>query len=131
MATGLLGNGAQLVSMPMDAYRVDDELRIDLDLPGVDPDSISLTVENDLLHVEANRDVTHLDADRRVITERPHGAFSRRIVLGDALDTDALEATYEHGVLRLRLPVRESAKRRRVPVSIGGEQRAITAGDAA
>lgn len=132
VASQLWGDGrATTTAMPMDAYRVDDDLFIDLDLPGVDPESIELTVENDELVVSAHRDVRHLDADRRVITERGHGALARRIFLGDALDTDGLEANYEHGVLHIRIPVRESAKRRRIPVAIGGGQRAITAGDAA
>ncbi len=119
-------------AMPMDAYRHEDALHVHFDLPGIDPDSIELTVEQNVLSVTARRDAVHPEPDELIVTERPLGTFTRQVFLGDGLDPEKLEATYRNGVLHLTVPVLESAKPRRVPIAIeGGEQQAITAGQAA
>lgn len=101
--------------MAMDAYRTDGHVRVEFDLPGVDPASIELNVEKNVLTVKAGR---HWDREGTevIVHERPEGDFTRRLFLGDTLDTERLEATYDHGVLRLLIPVAEEAKPRRIEV---------------
>lgn len=132
VAASLFGDTHTLRTMPMDAFRHGDDLRIHIDLPGIDPDSIELTVEKNVLSVTARRNVDRSEADELIVSERPQGVFSRQVFLGDGLDTDALEAGYAQGVLSIRVPVRESAKPRRIPVSVeSGDKAAIGAGDSA
>lgn len=115
-------------SMPMDAYRQGDHLMVHLDLPGVDADSIELTVERNVLSVTARRSFDRTDSDELIVSERPQGVFSRQVFLGEGMDTDQLEADYANGVLTIRVPVLESARPRRVPISASRSgQRAIEA----
>jgi HSP20 family protein len=103
--------------MPMDAYRSGDEFLVVFDLPGISPDAIELDVERNVLTVKAERrpTVTGNDAEMQ-IAERPLGVFSRQLFLGDALDTDNIRASYESGVLTLRIPVTERAKPRKIAI---------------
>ncbi len=103
--------------MPIDAYRRGDEFIVELDLPGIDPASIDLTVERNVLTVHAQRRRTAGDSVELLVGERPHGTFSRQLFLGDTLDTTNIEAAYTDGVLTLKLPVAERAKPRRVPIN--------------
>jgi len=115
----LAGTAARPAVMHVDAERDGDWFNVYFDLPGVDPDSIDLTVERNVLSVKAERQRPQKDNIETVIAERPMGVFSRQLFLGDTLDTDKLEATYENGVLSLRIPVSDSAKPRRISVSAG------------
>lgn len=117
LAQQALGTPSRPVAMPMDAYRRGDELVVELDLPGVDPQSIDLTVERDVLTVHAQRRRSDEPAVELLVGERPHGTFSRQLFLGDALDTANIDAAYTDGVLTLKLPVAERAKPRRVPIA--------------
>jgi HSP20 family protein len=102
---------------PMDAYRRGDRFFVHLDLPGVDPDSIDLTTEQNVLTVRAERQFHTRDEDEIIVNERPQGTFSRQLFLSDALDADNIQASYEQGVLTLEIPVAERAKPRRIQVS--------------
>jgi HSP20 family protein len=104
----------------LDAYRADDTFFIDIDLPGVDPASIDITVDGKVLTVRAERGRTGREGVRYLIAERPVGVFSRQVQLSDKLDTDRLEARYEQGVLTLRIPVLEERKPRRIEVTTAG-----------
>jgi HSP20 family protein len=118
-------------SVPMDAYRHADQFVIHLDLPGVDPDAIELTVEQNMLTIKAERHFEPAEGDELVITERPEGTFTRQLLLGESLDADRLEADYDQGVLTLRIPVAEAAKPRRVEITqSAGGQRSIVEGEA-
>ena len=114
------GNGGAGPAMPMDAYRQGDQFLVHFDLPGVDPDSIELTVEKNVLTVGAVRSWTRQEGQEWVVAERPQGTFSRQIFLGDTLDPDRIEAAYDQGVLTLTIPVAEQAKPRKVAVTTGG-----------
>jgi HSP20 family protein len=103
--------------IPVDAYRRDNELKLLLDLPGVDPDSIELTVEKDVLSVRATRTWVHAEGDQIQMTERAQGDFSRQLFLGESLDREDITATYENGVLTATIPVAEEAKPRKIEVS--------------
>lgn len=109
-------------AMPMDAYRRGDSVLVNLDLPGVDPDSVELTVERNVLTVKAERPASHGKDDDVLIAERPTGQFTRRLLLGQALDTDRVEAHYDRGVLSLTIPVAEKAKSRRIEVGVPGPE---------
>lgn len=106
-------------AMPIDAYRLDGELVVELDLPGVDAASIDLTVEKDVLTIHARRDRGAVDGVEYLIGERRHGAFSRQLFLGDALDTDRIDARYADGVLTITVPVAERSKPRKISVAAG------------
>src|SRR3954447_16453715 len=126
---GSLGTAARPAAMPLDAWRADDELVVELDLPGVDPASIDVDVERNVLTVRAERAVRASDAEL-LTAERPRGIFSRQLFLGDSLNTEQVSAQYTHGVLTLRIPVAEKAKPRKVQVQAveaDGDQKVITA----
>ncbi len=114
-------------SVPMDAYRHEDSFVINLDLPGVDPASIDLTVERNALTITAERHWEPVEGDQVLAAERRHGTFSRQLFLGDGLDTEKIHATYENGVLTLTVPVAERAKPRRIEVTSETHKEAITA----
>ena len=118
------GNARQ-ASMPMDAYRHGDSFVVHLDLPGVDPSSIDLSVEQNVLTISAERHWQTVEGDEVVANERRQGHFSRQLFLGNTLDTDGIHATYEAGVLTLTIPVSERAKPRRIQVATEQRQDAI------
>ena len=116
LASQLLGTTNRPAVMPMDAWREGDRFVIEFDLPGVSPESIDLDVERNVLTVRAERVGRNGDWEM-LASERPRGAFSRQLVLGDNLDLDRIEAGYENGVLRLVVPVSEKAKPRKIEVT--------------
>ncbi len=111
--------------MPMDAYREGDHVTVHFDLPGVDPESVELTVDRNVLTVKAERRWAPTEGTEVVASERVQGTFTRRLFLGESLDTSRIEANYDKGVLTVTVPVAEQAKRRRIEV---GRQPAIPAG---
>ncbi|MEU8408615.1 Hsp20/alpha crystallin family protein [Micromonospora sp. NPDC048842] len=123
LAEQFFGTAARPATMQLDAYRDGDHFYAAFDLPGVDPDSIDCTVERNVLTVRAERRRPAGDGVELVAAERPMGTFTRQLFLGDTLDTDKLEAGYEHGVLTLRIPVAERAKPRRVTIQANGSAR--------
>lgn len=123
----LVSGGRARSLMPMDAYRKDEQFIVHFDLPGVDPDSIDLTVEKNMLTVKAERIYDLGEGTDILFSERPQGSFSRRVYLGEALDVDNLDARYNNGVLTVVIPVAESAKPRKVEISAGGSPKAIEA----
>jgi HSP20 family protein len=112
---------------PMDAYRRGDEFVVCFDLPGMDLRTIDLTVEQNVLTIKAERHFERREGDEVIAAERPHGAFTRQLFLGDTLDAERLQATYDSGVLMLSIPVAEAAKPRKVPITAGTEERTIEA----
>jgi HSP20 family protein len=116
---GTQGTLARPAVMPMDAWREGDTFIVELDLPGVNPDSIDLDVERNVLTVKAER--PGRDGDTELIAaERPRGVFSRQLILGDTLDTERVAASYDAGVLSLRIPVAEQAKPRKIAIRSNG-----------
>ena len=113
--------------MLMDAWRQGDRFVIEFDLPGVQPESLDIDVERNVLTVRAERARGNGDWEL-LASERPSGVFSRQLVLGDNLDLERLEAAYDQGVLRLTVPVAERAKPRKIEVETvarGADQTAI------
>jgi HSP20 family protein len=122
LALGTSGTLARPSAMPMDAWRDGDTFHVELDLPGVDPQSIDLDVERNVVTVKAERPTRASDADL-IAAERPRGVFSRQLVLGDSLDTEHIRASYDAGVLRLAIPVAERAKPRKIEISHDADDR--------
>src|SRR5579864_4403678 len=114
-------------AMPMDAYRKGHEFYVRLDLPGVNPDSIELTVEQNVLTVRAERASSVSDDVELIVSERPSGTFSRQLFLGETLDAEHVAADYTAGVLTLTIPVRESAKPRKLAITSNDAGRQIAA----
>ncbi|MGH9153068.1 MAG: Hsp20/alpha crystallin family protein [Acidimicrobiales bacterium] len=106
--------------MPMDAYRRGDRFMVHFDLPGVDPRSVELTIEKNVLQVRAERSWPRQEGDEVVVSERPQGSFTRQLFLGEGLDPDRIEASYDQGVLTVTVPVAEQAKPRKVEITSGG-----------
>jgi HSP20 family protein len=125
MTQQLLSGGRAPRSFPMDAYRRGNEFRIHLDLPGVDPDSIDITVEGQGLSITAERRFEQREDDQIIVSERPQGRFGRELRLGTSIDAENIGANYEGGVLTLTLPVAARAKPRRIEVRASGGQRQI------
>ncbi|TQJ92620.1 Hsp20/alpha crystallin family protein [Streptomyces sp. SLBN-31] len=111
--------------VPLDAWREGDTFFVELDLPGADAESIDLDVERNVLTVKAERKPAYGENTETVVTERPAGTFSRQLFLGETLDPDRIEASYEAGVLRLRIPVAEQAKPRKIAISGGSDRREL------
>ncbi|MEQ4209218.1 Hsp20/alpha crystallin family protein [Actinopolymorpha sp. B17G11] len=104
--------------MPMDAYRTGDQFVVAFDLPGVAPDAIELDVERNVLTVKAERRPPEVpESVEMQVAERPLGVFSRQLFLGDTLDADRIEASYNAGVLTLTIPVAERAKPRKIAIA--------------
>lgn len=122
----LFGTTNRPAIMPMDAWREGDTFVVEFDLPGVSKDSIDLDVERNVLTVRAERVARNGDWEM-LASERPRGAFSRQLVLGDNLDLERIEAAYDAGVLRLSIPVAERAKPRKIQIGGASESTAIEA----
>lgn len=130
LTQNLWGNGdvRRPNAVPMDAYRKGSEFVVHFDVPGIDPNTIELTVEKNVLTVSAER-TRHWgeEAEEVVVAERPVGSFSRQLFLGETLDADRIEASCTNGVLTLRIPVAEAAKPRKVSITTGGDNNQSTA----
>ena len=113
---GTNGTLARPSVMPMDAWREGESFVVEFDLPGVNPDSIDLDVERHVVTVKAER-APRTGEVEMIAAERPRGVFSRQLILGDNLDTEHIAASYDAGVLTLRIPVAEQAKPRRIEIA--------------
>ena len=119
---GTTGTTSRPTMMLMDAWRDGDTFHVEFDLPGVDPSSIELDVERNVVTVNAHRE-SMSDEVERLAAERPRGHFSRQLVLGENLDTDNITANYADGVLALEIPVAESAKPRKIEIGHNANSR--------
>lgn len=127
LAQQVFGTTARPAGMPMDAWQDGEEFIVALDLPGVNPESIELDVERNVLTVKAERKSPAGEDTELIAAERPQGVFSRQLILGDTLDTDGVHASYDAGVLTLRIPVAEKAKPRRIEIASSGQRQEINA----
>jgi HSP20 family protein len=111
------GTRSWTTAMPMEAYRADDEFVVHFDIPGVDPETIDLDVDRNVLTVRADHRSPAPDGAQLIAAERPTGTCSRQLFLGDSLDTERIDASYDAGVLTLRIPVAEQTKPRKIQIS--------------
>ncbi|MFJ2298049.1 Hsp20/alpha crystallin family protein [Oerskovia paurometabola] len=115
LMSSVLSNTRDAAVMPMDLLREDDHYVLAVDLPGADPGTIDVSVENNTLTIRAERTSRSADADW-LVRERPAGTFARQLALGNGLALDRIAASYADGVLSLTIPVSEQAKPRRIDV---------------
>lgn len=106
--------------MPMDCLRVQDAFLVRFDMPGMEPDSLEVSAENNTLTVRGERRRQDPQDARYLVSERPAGSYSRQLVLGDEVDVDAIRADYSDGVLTLTIPVVARAKPRKIEIGRAG-----------
>ena len=116
----LLSGTRTPMGMPMDVWQADDGFHVSLDLPGVDPSSVDITTERNVLTITAERRPEYQQAQNVLVAERPQGSFTRQLQLGDTVDSENVQATYADGVLHLTLPITQAAQPRRIQVQTGG-----------
>jgi HSP20 family protein len=117
---------ARQAQMPMDAFRHGDSFVVHLDLPGVDPASIDVFVEQNVLTISAERHWESVEGDEVIANERRQGTFTRQLFLGNSLESDKIHASYENGVLTLTIPVAEKARPRKIEIGTSSKQEAIS-----
>ena len=105
---------------PVDLYRDGDTYVLSADMPGIDPQSVDVDIEGKTLTISAKRAERGADSVTWLARERSAGTFSRRFTLGDGVDSSAISASYDNGVLNVSIPVSERSKPRKVTVSVGG-----------
>ena len=106
------------LGMPMDVYRAEDgSYHIEADLPGVDPDSVEVTVEHGTLTIRAERTPHYGESEQVIVAERPQGSFTRQLTLGEGVDSENLTAGYADGVLHVTIPASPKAQARRVEIT--------------
>jgi HSP20 family protein len=103
-------------AMPAEAFRRGDEFFLLLDIPGVSPDDVNVTVERNVVNIEASFPSPRQEGDEGIIDERPHGRATRQFFLGENLDAANLRADYDRGVLMVTVPVAEQSKPRQIQV---------------
>ncbi len=106
----------QFAAMPLDVVRHDGDVTLRFDVPGIGPESIDVTVDRGFLTVSVKREEQRAENDKFFVRERTMGTFTRRMRLSENLDAEAVEASYDNGVLEIRIPVTEQAKPRKVEV---------------
>jgi HSP20 family protein len=121
-----LGAGSVPAGVQMDAIRRAGEIELRFDLPGIDTDSIDVTVDRGVLSVSARRSEEYAENEKPFIRERVMGSFTRRIRLSDSVDAEKIAAAYNGGVLTVRVPLTERALPRKIEISTP-ERAAVTA----
>ena len=102
--------------MPIDLYRDGDHYTLNADLPGIDPNSVDLDVDGQLLTIRAERVAPSAEGVRWLARENRSGSFLRRLTLGDGVDSENISASYDAGVLSVTIPVAEKAKARKIEI---------------
>lgn len=115
------GNRRGLREMPMDLYRERDHYTLNADLPGIDPETVDIDVDGQLLTIRAERQIPATDDVKWITRERTSGSFLRQLSLGQGIDTEKISASYQNGVLSVTIPVSEKAKPRKIAVTTEAE----------
>ena len=111
-----LGHDSRLASVRMDAIRRQDEIELRFDLPGIDTDTLDVTVDRGVLTISAKRSEEYAEDEKLFIRQRVMGTFAHRVRLSEGVDAEKIEADYEGGVLKVRVPLQEKAQPRKVEV---------------
>ena len=96
--------------------RHENDVTLRLDVPGIDPEQLEVTVDRGILAISGKREEERTENDKFFVRERTMGTFTRRLRLPETLNADAVEASYANGVLEVRIPVLEQAKPRKIEV---------------
>ena len=129
LAGQLLTSGRGLRQMPMDLYKDGDTYVVEADLPGVDPSSVDVDVDGQLLTIRAERKpvVNDREGVQWITREREYGSYVRQLNLGQDVDLDNIAATYDHGVLKVSIPMSPKAHPRKIKVGTGNGGESIQA----
>lgn len=119
LATRPASGATGVQRIPFDAARTDDSVVLLFDLPGFDPDQVDLSVDRNVLTVSARRERDLPEGSTLVVSERRQGAVRRQLRFSDSLDLSAVDARFDNGVLRVRIPVNAAAQPHRVPITVG------------
>ncbi len=111
--------------MPMDLCKIDDHYVLTADLPGIDPGSVDVDVDNGTLTISAHRTARSDESVQWLSNERFFGSYRRQLSLGEGVDSAAISATYENGVLTVTIPLAERAKPRKVEIAHSNDQKRI------
>ena len=122
----LLSGTRTPMGMPMDVWQAEDGFHVALDLPGVDPSSVDITTERNVLTIRSERRPEYGEGQSVLVAERPQGSFTRQLQLGESVDVENVRASYADGVLHLTIPVAQAAQPRRVEVQSSSRQQQIT-----
>jgi HSP20 family protein len=107
----------------MDLVETDDHFVLRADLPGLSENDVSIEVEDNVLTVSGERKTEHEDRREGYYrVERAFGSFARSLTLPEGVDPDSVAASFDRGVLEVRIPKPEERKPRKVNISVGGEQ---------
>ncbi|MBI5735808.1 MAG: Hsp20/alpha crystallin family protein [Mycolicibacterium neoaurum] len=117
LLTGQTGSARAPRFMPMDLCKIDDHYVLTADLPGIDPGSVDIDVDNGTLTISAHRTARSEDSVQWLTNERFFGSYRRQLSLGEGIDTEAISATYENGVLTLTIPLAERARPRKIEIA--------------
>ena len=123
LTTGAFDTARTPRLMPVDLFRDGDQYVLSADLPGIDPSSVDLDVDGQLLTIRAERRAPHSENVKWLSHERPHGQYMRQFTLGNGVDVERITANYEHGVLSVIVPVAERAKPRKIAIASPSEDR--------
>lgn len=116
--------------IPIELYREDERYVLNADLPGIDPASVDVDVDGQLLTIRAERTRVSREGVKWLARETQAGLFQRQLTLGDGIDVTGITAHYDSGVLSVVIPVSERAKPRKVSVTTSGPVRIGEAGAA-
>ena len=112
----------------VDIYETEQELVVKADLPDVDPKDLDIRVENNLLTIHGERKFEKkVNEENYLRVERSFGSFARSFTLANTVNTEAIEAEYQNGVLTLTIPKREEAKPKQIKVSVNAPAAAAAA----
>ena len=127
LTSGAFDTGRAPRVMPVDLFRERDQYILSADLPGIDPESVDLDVDGQLLTIRAERRAPVSEQVKWLAHERPYGSYMRQFTLGDGVDVERITANYEHGVLSVIVPVAERAKPRKIEISSPNRSKAVSA----
>jgi HSP20 family protein len=128
LTSQLLSGARTPMAMPIDVWQSEGGYHVALDLPGVDPASVEITSERNVLTIRAERRPGYGENDKVLVAERPHGQYTRQLQVGDALDSGNVAASYHNGVLHLTIPISAAAQPRRIEVRQGSDEQPVTVG---
>ncbi len=114
-------------AMPLDVVRRENDVTLRLDVPGMDREQIEVSVDRGILTIRGKRQEERTENDKFFVRERRMGTFTRRLRLPETLNADAVEASYDNGVLEVRIPVLEQAKARKIEVRQADGQQELAA----
>ena len=122
-ANQVLSSRNGLEQMPMDLYRQGSDYFLAADLPGIDPSSVDVDVDGQLLTIRAQRRLPSAEKDTKwIVRERRNHSFVRQLNLGQGIDTENITAAYDNGVLTVRIPVSPKSQPRKIQVATGQNQ---------